>query len=154
MDVINGKRNQIILKKGQGAGVLTESSRYGPLRRVLVTIGPDAQEPDIERSLNQLLHRGKLYHALARDDSLKDKLIEAYEAGTIGNGASIILCEKEVETVKDFFFFFFFTFRSFRRFLSYSSSPLKFGWQHPFSRLGKNPVVARLSPRGGGMLLS
>jgi hypothetical protein len=28
------------------------------------------------------------------------------------------------------------------------------GWQHPFSRLGKNPVVAHPSPRGGGMLLS
>jgi hypothetical protein len=46
----------------------------------------------------------------------------------------------------------FFTFRSFRRFLSYSSCSLNFDWQHPFSRLGKDPVVARLSPRGGGML--
>jgi hypothetical protein len=55
----------------------------------------------------------------------------------------------------DFFlsFFFFLTFPSFRRFLSYSSYPLNLGWQHPFSRLGKNPVVARLSPRGGVMAL-
>jgi hypothetical protein len=41
--------------------------------------------------------------------------------------------------------FFFLTFRSYRRFLSYSSHPPNFGWQHPFSPLGKNPVVASLS---------
>jgi transposase InsO family protein len=100
-DVINGKRNQIILRKGQRGDISTEHSRYGPIRRVLITIGPEAQEPDIVRNLKQLLHRGKTYHALAREDSLKEKLIEIYEAGRVGDDIRIILCEKEVETVED-----------------------------------------------------
>jgi transposase InsO family protein len=100
-EAINGKRNQVFVERGLQDLISSENSRYGPIRRTKVKVGPEADWVDVENMLNQILHRGKVYHILITEDCLRERIIEGYETRRIGNGAHVVLYEKQVETVED-----------------------------------------------------
>ena len=100
-EIINGKRNQVILETGQGAGIRTHRHRYGPIGITTVVLNSSSTDDEIIDTLNQILKRGKKYHIYSQVPEYIQKITEYSEQGKLNEGVPLIICTKKVDTIED-----------------------------------------------------
>ena len=99
--MINDKRNQLILERTDDPNPESACHRYGHLLVTTLKIGEGTSDENWIKILNQTVKGGKTYNVYSRSRTLRRKLKELYESGRIGRESTLVGCEKRVDTVEN-----------------------------------------------------
>lgn len=100
-ETINTKLWQVIVKEVPGRGFRPGLKRYHKQRIFQVEVGTETPEEEVVEGYNQILGGGNIFHIYLETERQRELLKELYTARKVGEEATLVECQKMVETVFD-----------------------------------------------------